>query len=202
MKYEFPIPNNKVTVESFEINIDNKDTKEISIEFNGLPVTGEVINLKAKEILSHLNSINKRYQELELDLAWKPVIDRNYRLLSKEELEKSLDNPRIKELLQTNMFKIEFPYDNSYNIEKTMTIDMSKEIGYIKSIDLEKRKVTVMIKNEMYSVISYFEPVVYFNYLGQSEYIQNEDVCYNRLYDMTIGKVGLMRRDLSSYHNK
>lgn len=142
------------------------------------------------------------YREIVLDLAWKPVIDRNNRLISREELEKALNDPRIKELLKTHMFKIEFPYDSTYNIAKMMTMNMDLNVGYIKSIDLDKRKATVMIKNDMYFSISYFEPVLCFNKLGSSEYIERPEGGYNRIYNIIIGKAGLMRRELSSYYNR
>jgi len=149
-------------------------------------------------------NIDNRYKELELELAWKPVIDSNNRLLSREELEKGLNTPRIKELIETCMFRIEFPYDCNANtsLTKITTMDMDKDVGYVKSIDLDKRKVIAMIKNEMYSSISYFEPVLCFYKLGQVEHIHTEDINYSRLYDVTICKVGLMKRELSSYYNK
>lgn len=84
--------------------------------------------------------------EITLDLVWNGKVDKNNRLMSKEELEKALNTEVNKEKIRNNKFLVEEdinidPIDLSY-------LDCNEErvIGFVKSFDLDNSKVTINIK--------------------------------------------------------
>lgn len=168
--------------ESLKLNNDvERDGLATSLSVDEIvAIQKQIEELKAlKE--DKINYGGGNIMKVTLDLVWNGKVDKNNRLMSREELEKALNTEINKEKMKHHLLLVEMSISNTPT--GMAEVDMSNTIGYVESFDLDSFTGTIVTTKETCDLSDYqlaFKKMGYAAYENKVMNISNVDIisCY------------------------
>lgn len=135
---------------------------------------------------------DQEYAFVEIELAHREMVDLNRRFLSRESYVKAIQDERIRELIKTCMFGIE------WGTSTKPYVDPMNRIGIITAINTDENTAILRVDKDTAQILDKNDYVLAFGYMGHLK--KKDDISLvNEIINPRIINAGLILKSTSAY---